>query len=336
MRKIIVLIVVLVAIAGVATGYWLFVTPNVNGKQVTVKIPTGSTYADVLSLLKENRVLKSEASFKLVAQLKKLEGNIHGGNYVFRAGMNNRQLVNMLKFGLQVPVKLVVYNIRTKEEFAGLVGRTLEIDSNQFLKKLNDPAFCKAYGVDTNQILSRFIVDNYEFYWNIPMDSFIARMERTYNNFWDQEREAKATALSMTPTQITTLASIVEKEVIFDKEMVTVAGVYLNRIKIGMPLQADPTLVFALRDFTARRVNQYHKEYDSPYNTYMYAGLPPGQICMPRKKSIDAVLNAEDHDYLYFCANPDMSGYSIFSENYNDQINVANQYRRKLTQMNIH
>lgn len=336
MRKVIVLIVVLVAIAGGTTGYWLFVTPNVNGKQVTVKIPTGSTYADVLSLLKENRVLKSEASFKLVAQVKKLEGNIHGGNYVFRAGMNNRQLVNMLKFGLQVPVKLVIYNIRTKEEFAGLVGRTLEIDSNLFLKELNDPAFCKTYGVDTNQILSRFIVDNYEFYWNIPIDSFITRMGRTYNNFWNEERKAKATDLSMTPTQVTTLASIVEKEVIFDKEMVTVAGVYLNRIKIGMPLQADPTLVFALRDFTARRVNQYHKEYDSPYNTYIYAGLPPGQICMPRKKSIDAVLNAEDHEYLYFCANPDMSGYSIFSKNYNDQINVANQYRRKLTQMNIH
>lgn len=336
MRKVIVLIAVLFAIAGAATGYWVLVAPNVNGKQVTVKIPTGSTYADVLSLLKDNKVLKSEASFKLVAQLKKLEGSIHGGNYVFRAGMNNRQLVNMLKFGLQVPVKLVIYNIRTKEEFAGLVGRTLEIDSNEFLKKLNDPAFCKAYGVDTNKILSRFIVDNYEFYWNIPMDTFIARMERTYNSFWNEERKAKAVALSMTPTEVTTLASIVEKEVIFDKEMVTVAGVYLNRIKIGMPLQADPTLVFALRDFSARRVNQYHKEYDSPYNTYMYSGLPPGQICMPRKKSIDAVLNAEDHEYLYFCANPDMSGYSIFSKNYNDQINVANQYRRKLTQMNIH
>lgn len=336
MRKIVLAVCLLGIVIGIAAGYWIFVAPNVKGKQVSVKIPTGSTYTDVLALLQENDVLKDETSFTVVAQMKNLESNIHGGNYVFRAGMNNRQIVNMLKFGLQVPVKLVIYNIRTKEDFAGLIGRTLEIDSNAFLQKLNDPAFCKTYGVDTNKILSRFVVDNYEFYWNISIDTFVKRMDKAYNSYWNEDRKAKASALNLTTAEINTLASIVEKEVIFDKEMVTVAGVYLNRIRIGMPLQADPTLVFALRDFTARRVNQYHKEYDSPYNTYMYAGLPPGQICMPRKKSIDAVLNAEDHQYLYFCANPDMSGYSIFSKSYEDQMRVAAQYRRKLTQMNIH
>jgi UPF0755 protein len=160
-------------------------------------------------------------------------------------------------------------------------------------------------------------------------------MEKAYLVFWNEERLAKAAALNMTPEKVTTLAAIVEREVIFDKEMTTVAGVYLNRINIGMPLQADPTLVFALKDFSARRVTNYHKEYDSPFNTYMYAGLPPGPICMPRKKSIDAVLNAEDHEFLYFCANPDLSGYSIFSKSYDNQIKVAAQYRKKMNEMKI-
>ena len=132
------------------------------------------------------------------------------------------------------------------------------------------------------------------------------------------------------------LASIVEKECMKDKELQTVAGVYLNRLKIDMPLQADPTLVFALRDFDAKRVTNYHKDYESPYNTYKHTGLPPGPICLPFKKSIDAVLNAEEHDYLYFCANPDMSGYSVFSRTLDEQNKVANLYRKKMNEMNIH
>ncbi|MES2621345.1 MAG: endolytic transglycosylase MltG, partial [Bacteroidota bacterium] len=226
--------------------------------------------------------------------------------------------------------------IRTKEEFSGLIGRTLELDSNELRVKLNDQKFCKKYGLDTNQILSRFVVDNYEFYWNIPFEKFEDKMNTAYNFFWNDERKTKAKALKMTATEITTLASIVEKEVIRDKELPTVAGVYLNRLRIGMPLQADPTLVFARRDFDAKRVNSTHKEFDSPYNTYKYAGLPPGPICMPRKKSIDAVLNYEEHSYLYFCANPDMSGYSIFSKTYEEQMNVAARYRRTLDKLNVH
>jgi UPF0755 protein len=336
MRGFIITLLLFATMLGIGTGYWLFISPNVNTtKRVSVKIPTGSTYSDVVRILQENKVLKDELSFAIVCRLKKYEQRINPGYYVFRKGMNNREIVNMLRLGWQTPVKLVIYNIRTKEEFAGLVGRNLEIDSTELLEKLNDEAFCKQYGLDTNKILSRFIVDNYEFYWNTSLERFLSKMEAAYNSFWNDERKAKANALNLTPTQITTLASIVEKEVIFDKELTTVAGVYLNRLRIGMPLQADPTLVFALRDFDARRVTGYHKDFDSPYNTYMYAGLPPGPICMPRKKSIDAVLNAEAHQYLYFCANPDMSGYSIFSKSYEDQMKVAAQYRKKLNQMNI-
>lgn len=335
MRSIILFVLVTTAIITGSLAYWTFVNPNINGKRVTIKIPTGSSYTDVIEILRENKVLKDEFTFAFVSRLKNYDTHVLPGYYVFRKGMNNREIVNMLKFGWQTPVKLIIYNIRTKEEFSGLVGRNLEIDSNELLKKLNSESFCKQYGLDSNKIFSRFIVDNYEFYWNTSLEKFLAKMETAYNTFWNEERKAKANGLNLTPSQVTTLATIVEKEVIFDKEMVTVAGVYLNRLRIGMPLQADPTIVFALRDFDARRVTNYHKDFDSPYNTYMYAGLPPGPICMPRKKSIDAVLNAEAHQYLYFCANPDMSGYSIFSKSYEDQMKVASQYQKKLNQMNI-
>jgi UPF0755 protein len=337
MRKVASLFLLVIILGWLAMAWYVLMAPNVNGnKKVSIKIPTGAVYEDVVRLLHENEVLVNESTFSMVSRLKNYPAQVKAGYYVFNRNMNNRQIVNMLRSGLQTPVTLVIYNIRTKEEFAGLVGRTLEIDSNTLLAKLNDLDFSLHYKLDTNQILSRFIVDNYEFYWNASLPQFFEKMATAYNEFWNTDRKNKANAIHLSPTDVTTLASIVEKEVIRDKELPTVAGVYLNRLKIGMPLQADPTLIFALRDFDARRVNSHHKEYDSPYNTYMYAGLPPGPICMPRKKSIDAVLNPEEHEFLYFCANPDMSGYSIFSKTYEEQTKTAMLYRKKLDAMNVH
>ena len=337
MRKAVTYLLFITVSIFIGAAWYIFMVPNIEGaKKVSIKIPTGATYSDILTLLRQNEVLHNENTFDIVSRLKGYPDQVKAGYYVFSRTMNNRQIVNMLKSGWQTPVTLVIYNIRTKEEFAGLVGRTLEIDSNKLLAKLNDPEFCHSLGVDTSKILSRFIVDNYEFYWNVSMPKFFEKMALAYQDFWNSPRKAKADAIHLSPTDVTTLASIVEKEVIRDKELPTVAGVYLNRIRIGMPLQADPTLIFALRDFDARRVNSRHKEYDSPYNTYMYQGLPPGPICMPRKKSIDAVLNAEEHQFLYFCANPDMSGYSIFSKSFEDQTKAAILYRKKLNQLNVH
>jgi len=335
MKKLALLLLLFLVLDGFI-AYRVLFAPNVNtNKNITVKIPTGSSYEEVIKILRERHVLKDEFTFHLVAKWKDYPDKIKSGNYLFTKGMNNREIVNMLRLGWQQPVKLVVYNIRTKEEFCGLVGRTIELDSNLLLDRINSTTFLTKYNTDTNKVISRFITDNYELYWNVSLDAFLDKMEKAYIMFWNEERLAKAAALNMTPEKVTTLAAIVEREVIFDKEMTTVAGVYLNRIKIGMPLQADPTLVFALRDFSARRVTNYHKEYDSPFNTYMYAGLPPGPICLPRKKSIDAVLNAEEHNFLYFCANPDLSGYSIFSKSYEDQMKVAAQYRKKMNEMKI-
>jgi UPF0755 protein len=326
----------LILLAAVGFSYFLFVAPNIQGKRAAVKIPTGSSYEDVLQILRKNKVLKNEFTFGLVSKWKKYPAHVKPGYYVFTGKMNNRQIVNILRLGLQTPVTFVIYNIRTKKEFAGLVGRTLELDSNKVLSQLNDPKFCKQYGLDTNKILSRFIADNYEFYWNTSFTGFMEKMDEAYKTFWNEERRTKAAALNLSPAEVTTLASIAEKEVIHEKELPTVAGVYINRMRIKMPLQADPTLVFATQDFDAHRINSTHKDFDSPYNTYMYAGLPPGPICIPWKRSIDAVLNYEEHKYLYFCANPDMSGYSIFSKTYQEQMEVAAQYRKKLDKMNVH
>jgi UPF0755 protein len=324
-------------LCGLSFVIWVFYFPNINAENhIGVKIPTRSNYEDVLRILNEKNVLVSDFTFQVVSQIKHYDRQVKPGYYVFNRSMNNRQIVNILKQGLQTPVTLVIYNIRTKEEFAGLVGRTLEIDSTAFLFKLNDPVFCGRLGLDTNNILAHFILDNYQFYWNTSIARLMAKMNEAYAAFWDSTRREQAKQKGLTPTGATTLASIVEKEVIHDTELPKVAGVYLNRLKKGMPLQADPPLVFALRDFTAKRVTNYHKQFDSPYNTYLHTGLPPGPICIPYKKSIDAVLNADESDYLYFCANPDLSGYSIFSKTYKDQEEVAGNYHKSLNKKNIH
>lgn len=318
------------------TAYYVLVKPNVAGnKRIHLYIPTDSTYTDLLIQLQNKNAIKDIWSFEIVAQMKDLPYKVKSGHYVLSPGMNNRQIVNLLRAGLQEPVKLVIYNIRTKEEFAGLVGRTIELDSSYIINQLNNDSFCASLGLDTATVLSHFIVDNYELWWNTSFAKLMDKFNAAHNRFWNEDRKAKAAPLKLKKHEVVTLASIVEKEAIFNKELPTIAGVYLNRLKIGMPLQADPTLVFARRDFDAKRVTNYHKDYDSPYNTYKYSGLPPGPICMPRQISINAVLNAESHQYLFFCANPDLSGYSIFSKTYNEQINVANRYRRKLDALNI-
>ncbi len=325
-----------IAFTAAYLGYIIFQKPNIKASTpVHLYIPTDSTYTTLLLQLQQKNVIHDIWSFEIVAQLKELPYKLKSGHYVVRPGMNNREIVNMFRAGLQEPVKLIIYNIRTKEQFAGLIGRTLELDSTIIIGALNSDSFCKSLGLDTSTILTHFIVDNYEMWWNTPLSKFMERMSKTNEAFWNPERENKRKVLGLKKHEVVTLASIVEKEAIFNKELPTIAGVYLNRLKIGMPLQADPTLVFARRDFNAKRVTNFHKDFDSPYNTYKYSGLPSGPICMPRKISIDAVLNAEKHQFLYFCANPDLSGYSIFSKTYDEQMKVAAMYRKKLDAMNI-
>ena len=335
MKKFIFVLFVLFLIAG-ATTYFILFGNNVavSDNRPYINIPTGSKMSDVYKLLSDRQVLRSMETFKIAARIKGFN-SVKPGHYVFNRLMSNREIINMLESGRQTPAKLVIYNIRTKEELASLVGRTLEIDSVAFLAKLDDPDFCLGYGFDTNNIIDLFIADNYELKWNTTIIDFTNVMKVYYEKFWQGDRRDKAHEMGFNPAQIATLASIVEKECIFDKELPIVAGVYLNRLRIGMPLQADPTLKYAARDFDARRVTQFHKEFESPYNTYLHGGLPPGPICIPKKKSIDAVLNPDQNDYIYFCANPDMSGYSVFSRTLAEQNKIAIEYRKKLNELKI-
>lgn len=336
-KKGIISLFILAGIFLVAAGWWILIRPNVNTTKNprVLLIPTGSTYNDLLIILKAEAIVNDPFSFDLWARYRHYPLTVKPGRYLLSRNMNNREIVNLLKSGRQSPVTLVIYDVWLKEQLCGKIGRTLEMDSTAARQLLYSDSLNARWGTDTANTLSHIIADNYELYWNASPATLIRKWETAYRIFWNDERRAKAALLQLNPEQVYTLASIVERECMKDSELKTVAGVYLNRLRIDMPLQADPTLKFATRDLDARRIVNWHKEFDSPWNTYKYKGLPPGPIGMPRKKTIDAVLNAEKHDYLYFCANPDLSGYSIFSETYEKQMKVARMFQRKMNQMNI-
>jgi len=243
--------------------------------------------------------------------------------------------VLLLRSGKQTPVKVVVNNIRLKEELAGKVGSLLEVDSAGMMRLMNNSKFTLNYGFVPEAFPTLFLPNTYEFYWNTSGEEFVDKMAKEYKKFWTDERKTKAKKLGLEQSEVSILASIVEKESNFRSEHSTVAGVYLNRLRIGMPLQADPTLVFANRDFAAKRVLNKHKEIDSPYNTYRNKGLPPGPICIPDPRTIDAVLDAEKHTYIYFCAKADGSGRHAFASTYNEHLGNAREFQRMLNRQGV-
>lgn len=295
--------------------------------EMFVNIPTGASFDDVAHILSGGGFIEDEASFRWVADKMSYTGKMRPGRYQIQPGWNNRELIGHLRAGKQAPVMVVLTNERLPEDVAGKVSRFLETDSLELLQAFRNPALLQQHGLTAATLMSVFIPNSYEFFWNSTAESFLERMAREHNAFWSKDnRLAKAQALGMTPEQVYTLASIVERETLVNSEKPTIAGVYLNRLRIGMRLQADPTCVFATRDFTTRRVTQYHTKFNSPYNTYVYKGLPPGPISMASIASIDAVLNAEKHDYIYFCAKPDESGTHAFAVTYKAHLVNADRF----------
>lgn len=313
---------------------------------VNVELPTSSVdffiasdadYSDVLSDLITQGIIKDSASFDWVAKRKKYPDLVKGGRYVILDGMNNNQLVNLLRSGEQKPVQLILRSVRTKAELAANVSGFIEADSASIIALLNDEAFCAQYGFGTSTIFTMFLPNTYEFYWNTTAEEFTVRMAREYKRFWTEERVAKAKKMNLTQSEVTTLASIVQSEQAAKKdERPVVAGLYLNRLRRGMRLESDPTLIHALGDFSIKRVLNVHKQIDSPYNTYKNAGLPPGPILLPEIESIDAVLNASSHNYLFMCAKEDFSGYHNFSSSYREHVNNAKRYQRELNRRKIY
>jgi UPF0755 protein len=250
--------------------------------------------------------------------------------------MGNNELVNLLRAGIQEPVKIFFEGIRTKDQLITRVCIRLEADSSEMRDKLNDDGYLSKYGLNKNTALTLFIPDTYEFFWNTSVDEFITKMAAEYKKFWTEERKAKARKIGLSQSEVAILASIVQSEQWrFDDEKPIIAGLYLNRLRSEMPLQSDPTLIYAGGDFSISRVLNIDKKIDSPYNTYMHTGLPPGVICLPERSSIDAVLNYQENDYIYMCAKDDFSGRHYFAKTYDQHCIYATKYREALNKRNI-
>ncbi len=340
MRKALVLLVVLFAIIGAIIGMVIYdrvYMPNVKVENDTyIYIKTGATLSDVMQSLQEKQILEDTASFGWVARKKNYANHIYPGRYLIKDGISNNSLVNQLRSGDQSPLQLTFNNVRTKKELAKKVATYIEATEEELLSVLNRAEIWKKYGFNQYTFISMFIPNSYEFYWNTSADGFVKRMAKEYKNFWTEERKAKAKILNLSQSEVSTLASIVQAEQSMKPdERPRVAGLYINRLNIGMRLQSDPTLIFAIGDFTIKRVLNKDKLVDSKYNTYQYAGLPPGPINVPEISSIDAVLNYEKHQYLYMCAKADFSYYHNFATNLRQHNVYAAQYQRELSRRRI-
>ena len=298
-----------------------------DGRSASLYIPTGSDYQYVVDELTSMNVLTSRRAFNWLAKRTKYVDDVHPGRYLLTDGMSNQMLINTLRYGHQTPVKVIFNNMRSVEHLAGRISQQIEADSASIINAINS--------CDTIDAVM-FIPNTYEFYWNTDAQGFIARMASEYRAFWNDARKRKAKAKNLTPRQVSILASIVDRETVKTSEMPMIAGVYLNRLKKRWPWQADPTLIYALGDYNIRRVLDVHKNIESPYNTYKYAGLPPGPICIPSIAAIDAVLDAADHRYFYFCAKDDLSGYHVFARNMEEHNRNAERYRRALNKNKIY
>jgi len=300
-------------------------------------IRTGSNFDDLSKLLLDKEILENDDGFRLTAKLMKFsDQNIRPGKYKLTDGWNNRNLISHLRSGKQEPINLTFNNLRFTEDLAGQISNQLEFDSISFLNYVLEPSNLEEWGVDAENILCQFLPNTYQVYWNTSVENLVQRLFKERDKWWEAEqRTDKAKALGLSKNEICTLAAIVEKETLVAKEKSTVAGVYVNRLKRGMMLQADPTVVYAVGDFGLRRVLNKHLEIDSPYNTYKYEGLPPGPIWMPETSTLEAVLNPEEHRYLYFCARTDNSGAHDFSKNLIEHNQKAKKYQRWLSNRGI-
>ena len=257
------------------------------------------------------------------------------GAFKVNKGDSPFTVMRLLRSGQPSGIKFTFNNVRTKEEWAARVGGTFMMTSDEMLAALNDSVLCAKYGKTTDNITAMLLPDSYEFYWDLTPEQLLDRMHDYYDKFWTADRIEKAKDLGLTPEQVATIASIVEEETAKTDERGKVARLYLNRVKIQMPLQADPTVKFSIGDFSIRRITLDMLRTDSPYNTYRNPGIPPGPIRLAEKATLDAVLNAPEHDYIYMCAKSDFSGYHSFSSSYAEHMANAHRYQAVLNQRGI-
>jgi UPF0755 protein len=332
--------VVCMCIAAIAIGIWGYRIYNdifqENVKKTGVLyIPTGSVFQQVVDSLNRSGFLKNSTSFQWVAARKHYSNMILPGAYLIKSGWNNNQLINLLRSGTQIPINVTFNNIRFREELAARLAHYLEPDSAAFSSVLNNDKLASDFGFTRESFPAMFIPNTYEIYWNTSPVKFIERMKLEYDRFWNSKRKKRAEELGLSPLQLVTIASIIQEETNKNDEKSRLAGVYINRIKRGWPLQACPTIKYAMGNFQIKRVLTEYLSIDSPYNTYKYSGLPPGPINFPDTVTIDAVLNAENHNYMYFCAKEDFSGYHNFSLSLEEHNRNAARYQNALNNSKI-
>lgn len=329
------LVIIIVGVALAAYGYSIINTGFDIKKTTYIYIDERKDYDILLKELKDSAKVNNLSNFERLASVMGYKDNLRTGRYTVTSDMNIFTLIRHLRSGHQTPVNLTFNNIRTKENFVERISNQLMIDKEDLLLILNDPEKCNNLGFTPETIVAMFIPNTYQFYWDISLDNFLQKMNKEYTKFWNEDRLAKAKAIGLSPTEVSTLASIVEEECTYTDEYSMVAGLYLNRLHIGQALQADPTVKFAVGDFSLRRILNKHLTVDSPYNTYKYQGLPPGPIRIPSIKGIDAVLNHITHDYLYMCAKEDFSGRHNFAKTFPEHQRNASLYRAELNKRGI-
>jgi len=332
MWKKLILIVLIILLAGAAFIGWRFFLGNTPfpEKSKYLYIRTGhASYDEVFQTIKDSNFVRNPGSFNFLARRMDLPDKIKPGKYEIKKGMSLSDIVRMLRNGRQVPVNLVITKLRTKEDLAALIGRRFECDSASVMAYMTNEDTLKAYGFDANTIMATVYPNTYTYFWNNTPSGIFKKLFGEYKKVWTPERQQQAQRLGLTTVQAYTLASIIEEETQNNREKDTMASVYLNRYRSGMKLQADPTVKFALRDFSIRRIYEKHLLVESPYNTYRYKGLPPGPICTPSLVTLDKVLQSPTTKYLYFVVSPDLTKH-IFTENYEDHMAYAREFHKSM------
>jgi UPF0755 protein len=332
-RLILFLLFAILGISFTFYGFQMVYTPNflVGKENRLLLVSENATFKDVQAQLHEGNYVQDLVSFSFLAKLMGYDDQIKPGRYVIKKDMTNLEVLKILRSGKQAPVRITFNNVRVVPELSEKITRNLNMTPAEFETALNNFAASNKYGLSKDNIMAMFIPNTYEVYFNITPEGLVKRMYHEYDLFWSAERKEKAKKVGLTPVEVSVLASIVQAETIKAEEAPIIAGLYLNRLKKGIALQADPTLKFAANDFSLKRVLNEHKQIDSPYNTYLYPGLPPGPINLPEISSIDAVLNYFQSDYYYMCAKEDFSGRHNFTNSYDEHMSNAIRYQRALT-----
>ena len=337
MKRIRIIVIAICILLGLAVG---FAVGTINQRVAVtdttrIYIPSDANYQTLCDTLDAHNCIRSHAMFNSLARLRGLPNHVKDGSYLVTPNMRVITLVQKLYSGNQNPIRVTINRHRTLDGLCQFFGSKLQFDADSLLTLLTDTAFCSQYGFTPQTIIGLFPQNTYELYWTTSPMGVVERMNTENEHFW-HERDGRLSALGLTRNQVLTIASIVEEETNCNEEKPDVASVYLNRYRIGMPLQADPTVKYAVGDFTIRRIKGDMLKTESPYNTYLHAGLPPGPICIPSAASIDAVLKNKKTNYLYFCAKEDFSGRHNFAATPEEHIANARKFHKALNDRNIH